>query len=83
LRDNLQVDIKLTEVFVWAGEILFPEDFHFRWLLYNLKKDPFEKNDLLEKGKGKIIARKLFEVLKSEAKIHGDELEFGKYLALN
>jgi hypothetical protein len=51
--------------------------------LYNLKKDPFEKNDLLEKGKGKIIARKLFEVLKSEAKIHGDELEFGKYLALN
>ncbi|MCX8240080.1 MAG: sulfatase-like hydrolase/transferase [Akkermansiaceae bacterium] len=51
--------------------------------LYNLKKDPFEKNDLLEKGKGKIIARKLFEVLKSEAKIHGDELEFGNYLALN
>ena len=51
--------------------------------LTSLQGRTSEKNDLLEKGKGKIIARKLFEVLKSEAKIHGDELEFGKYLALN
>ena len=46
---------------------------------YNLKEDPFEKNDLLEKGEGKKIAQKLFEVLKSEAKIHGDELVYGEY----
>lgn len=50
--------------------------------LYNLKKDPFEKNDLLEKGEGKDIAQKLFGVLKSEAKIHGDELVYGEYPAL-
>ena len=51
--------------------------------LYHLDKDPFEKNDLLEKGEGKGIARKLFKVLKSEAKIHGDEHIFGDYPALN
>ncbi|MFT6180162.1 MAG: arylsulfatase A-like enzyme [Paracoccaceae bacterium] len=50
--------------------------------LYNLESDPFEKNDLLEKGKGKKIARKLLEVLKSEAKIHGDKLVYGEYPAL-
>lgn len=47
--------------------------------LYHLEKDPFEKVDLLEKGKGKEVARKLFAALKSEAKLHGDELEFGEY----
>lgn len=50
--------------------------------LFDLENDPFEKNDLLAKGKGKEIARKLFKVLKSEAKLHGDQLEFGEYPAL-
>ena len=47
--------------------------------LYNLESDPFEKIDLLEKGKGKEIAQKLFAVLKVEARIHGDELVYGEY----
>ncbi|YCM46032.1 sulfatase-like hydrolase/transferase [Verrucomicrobiaceae bacterium 227] len=47
--------------------------------LYNLESDPFEKIDLLEKGKGKEIAQKLFAALKVEARIHGDELVYGEY----
>lgn len=50
--------------------------------LFNLEKDPFEKEDLLEKGKGKEIARALYKSLKKEAKLHGDELEYGDYPAL-
>jgi choline-sulfatase len=50
--------------------------------LYHLEKDPLEKVDLLEKGKGRDVARKLFKALKSEAKLHGDELVFGEYKAL-
>ncbi|MEJ6580906.1 MAG: sulfatase-like hydrolase/transferase [Akkermansiaceae bacterium] len=50
--------------------------------LYNLKSDPFEKVDLLEKGKGKKIAQKLLAALKEEAKIHGDELVYGEYPAM-
>ena len=51
--------------------------------LYDLKKDPEEKVDLLQKGKGKDVARRLFKALKLEAKIHGDGLEFGEYKALD
>ena len=50
--------------------------------LYHLESDPFEKNDLLEKGEGKEIAQKLFEALKTEAKLHGDQLVFGEYPAI-
>ncbi|HCQ79630.1 MAG TPA: choline-sulfatase [Verrucomicrobiales bacterium] len=51
--------------------------------LYNLKKDPQEKVDLLQQGEGKEVARRLFKALKLEAKLHGDVLEFGEYKALN
>ena len=51
--------------------------------LFNLESDPFEKVDLLEKGEGKEIARKLLATLKEEAKLHGDELVYGDYPAMN
>lgn len=51
--------------------------------LYHLVKDPQEKVDLLQKGKGKEVAKRLFRALKTEAKLHGDELNFGEYEALN
>jgi len=60
--------------------ILYPDGKIAR--LYDLENDPFETTDLLEKGEGKEIARQLFAVLKSEAKIHGDEHLFGEYSAL-
>ena len=50
--------------------------------LFDLEKDPFEKTDLLEKGEGKEKARELFKILKSEAKIHGDQHLFEEYAAL-
>lgn len=50
--------------------------------LYHLAEDPFEKTDLLASGKGKEIARKLLEALKTEAVVHGDELKFGEYPGL-
>ena len=51
--------------------------------LYNLETDPFEKVDLLSKGEGKRIARRLFKALQEEAKLHGDELVYGDYPAMN
>ena len=51
--------------------------------LYHLVKDPQERVDLLQKGKGKEVAKRLFRALKTEAKLHGDELNFGEYEALN
>lgn len=50
--------------------------------LYHLKNDPLEKVDLLEKGEGKEIARRLLDALKEEAKLHGDPLVFGDYPVL-
>ena len=47
--------------------------------LFNLKKDPLEKVDLLENGKGKKKAKELLEALKAEAKEWGDTLELGEY----
>lgn len=60
--------------------ILYPDGQIAR--LFHLKSDPAEKVDLLEKGEGQEIAKRLLEVLKTEAKKHGDELVFGEYPTL-
>lgn len=66
LRESLPVDIKLTEFFVIAAEALFPEDFKFRWLLYDLKKDlPKELNFKNEA----INSQNLEKCFKSDPKI--------------
>lgn len=39
LAENLPIDIMLTEVFVNFGEYFFVDDFKFRFLLYDLKKE--------------------------------------------
>lgn len=39
LRESLPIDIKITEIYVLCGEKLFPDQFNFSWILYDLKKD--------------------------------------------
>lgn len=47
--------------------------------LFNLKDDPFEKNDLVEQGENLGKARELLKKLKKMQKNLGDDLELGSY----
>lgn len=79
-RDGIYVGYRLSQRQITKDGyklILYPRGQVAR--LFNLKDDPFEKNDLIEHGEDLAKARELFTDLKKKAKAIGDELLLGSY----